>query len=255
MRWPGSGSAQVTSPPSWSRISTSTTQAGSATSQRCSRRPRSWCISGARGTSPTRAGSWPARGWSTATRSTGFSACSFPFPPDASWRSTISEPSTSAVAGAWTATTPPATPSTTSASSTPTPATCTSATRRGCTSRKRGTSGPRRRHPTLTWPPRSPRCASSPRCSPHGCCSATTDPSPESVRRWTVRRRRSRSGWRKHARRTRRAWTSTTPSPWCGNAPRPLPGAQPRHRSRHRGEVRPGQRRGVQRRRHHGLAR
>jgi len=45
-------------------------------------------------------------------------------------------------------------------------------------------------------------------------------PVTEVSERWTVRRRRSPSGWRKHARRMRQVWTSTMPSPWCGNAPK-----------------------------------
>ena len=149
------------------------------------------------------AGSWPAPGWSTATRSSGSSACSPPFPPTASWRWTTSAPSISAAAGAWTATTPPATPSTTSAWSTPKPATCTSATRRACTCRKRGMSGRPRRRPTSTWTPRWPRCAGSPRCGPSRLLfshfgpvtqvSETLDRSAEEITVWVEETRQARA--------------------------------------------------------------
>jgi glyoxylase-like metal-dependent hydrolase (beta-lactamase superfamily II) len=56
-------------------------------------------------------GSWPAPGWSTGTRSTGSSGCSRRSRLTASWRSTTRGPWTWAAAAAWTATTPPATPS------------------------------------------------------------------------------------------------------------------------------------------------
>src|ERR1700685_1750222 len=63
-------------------------------------------------------------------------------------------PSTSAAAGAWTATTPPVTRSTMSASSTQKPETCTSATRRACTCRTPVTRGRARRRPPSARGPR-----------------------------------------------------------------------------------------------------
>src|ERR1039457_60238 len=118
------------------------------------------------------------------------------------------------------ATTPLATPNPTSAWSTRAAAICTSATRRGSTPPTQETCGPRRRHRTSISRSRSPHCAGSPRCSRRACCSATTDGSRRSPRRWTGRPRRSGSGWRKHARLAPPAWISIMPWPWYGTGPK-----------------------------------
>jgi len=80
----------------------------------------------------------------------------------------------------------------------------------------------RRRISTSTSPWR--HCGCSGRCAPSACCSATTGRSARWTRRWNVRPRRSRSGWRKPARRIARASIWTTRWPWCTSAPKTVTG-------------------------------